>query len=92
MIDCIRLYKTTGGHAMNKNFTLRLVIPLNNDEEDVIDFTGKSGLPMEIHHAEVWSKNNGYKLVRSPAKIDKFFPDCHQEAIDDHMKIYYAIR
>jgi hypothetical protein len=48
-------------------------------------------MPMAIHFAECWAKRNGYKLVKSPAKIAQLFPACHRVAVNKDEKIFYAL-
>jgi hypothetical protein len=63
---------------------------LSEDEEQEVIFRSDT-LPMCKHFADVWAKRNGYKLVKSPAKIAQLFPACHRVACSKNEVIFYAV-
>ena len=58
------------------------------DCEEIV-FTADT-MPMAKHFADVWAKRNGYKLVKSPAKIAELFPT-HLVSSHKNQVIFYAI-
>ena len=46
-------------------------------------------LPMAIHFAESWAKRQGFKLVKSPAKIAALFP-VYRVSTSRNEKIFYV--
>ena len=72
-------------------YRVSIVIPIDDLHEDVIEFTGDYGMPMEIHHAERWTKENGYTLIKSPAKITRLYPAGEVSTGKNH-KVFYAVK
>ena len=63
---------------------------LGNDYEQETIFMSDC-FPMAIHHAEVFAKRNGLKLIRSPKKIRELFHSGYRVACSSNEKIFYAI-
>lgn len=68
---------------------VRVIHNVGTDEEDEFTFTSDT-MPMAIHFAEHWAKLNGFKLVKSPAKIAQLFPSCHRVSTSRNEKIFYV--
>lgn len=68
---------------------VKVIKNIGSDEELETVFTSDT-MPMAIHFAESWAKRNGYKLVKSPAKIAQLFPACHRVAVSKDEKIFYV--
>lgn len=58
------------------------------EAEEVI-FTADT-MPMAKHFADKWAERNGYKLIKSPAKIAQMFP-IHLVPSHKNQVVFYAI-
>jgi hypothetical protein len=76
---------------MNQNYTLHVIRNINQNEEEETTFSSVFGFPMCIHHAEVWAKGHGYKLIRSAKAIQAHSPNGWREPVDRYDKIYYCV-
>lgn len=57
--------------------------------EDEIRFTADT-FPMAKHFADKWAKQNGFDLIKSPAKIAETYPACRRVACNKNEIIWYV--
>ena len=86
---------STRGMVAHKEYTMlsdkRVIVvrDLGMFEEEEVVFSSDT-LPMAKHYACRWAKSNGYKLIKSPAKIAKMFSP-YRTPCNKNEVIWYAV-